>query len=77
MKNSIVKEAKEELAAKKANEKANKKPMVVEVKKLIINTIITITLLSIGAFIGIKANDAVNSYIDNRVQAQVQSLTSK
>jgi len=69
MSKSIVDEAKKEVSDKKAKDK---KPMVVEVKKLIINTIIIVALLSLGAFIGIKSNNAVDTYIDQRVQSQLK-----
>jgi len=66
MKKSIVKEVKQEVAAKKA---ADKQP-----KSIKLTTLILITVsMTIGGIIGIYGYKTVNTYINNQVQSQVKS----
>ena len=50
-----------------------KEPKVYTLKQIIKAVVIVVTLLSLGGFVGITANNSINSMINSRVQTEVKA----
>ena len=75
--NKLQDEAIELIKNKKGNKnmKAPKEVKTYTLKQIIKTVIVTVALLTIGAFAGITINNAINSHIQSEVTSQVKSFT--
>ena len=65
-----VKQDKKEL---KQMKKSFKEPKVYTLAQIIKSIVIVVTLLSLGAFVGITVNNSLNNMINSRVQSEVKA----
>jgi len=72
---TMVNKEEDEIKNKQETKKMKKAPKTFTIKQIIRTVVITLALLSLGAFAGIQIQSAINSHIESKVTEQVKVFT--